>query len=69
MPRLFGEGLALEMNLVGIPIGADEALRLGLVNEVVPDHELFDTSLSWARTIGIFARSRNSSEGCAASRP
>lgn len=51
LPRLIGEGKALELNLVGNPIGAEEALRLGLVNEVVPDHELFDTTLSWARKL------------------
>ena len=39
------------MNLTGTPIGAWEALRLGLVNQVVPDHELFDTTLSWARKL------------------
>ena len=44
-----GEGKALEMNLRGDAIGAYEALRFGLVNQVVPDHELFDTALSWAR--------------------
>ena len=51
LPRLVGEGKALEMNLVGNPIGAQEALRFGLVNHVVPDHELFDTSLAWARKL------------------
>jgi enoyl-CoA hydratase / 3-hydroxyacyl-CoA dehydrogenase len=48
LPRLVGEGKALEMNLTGDPISAYEALRLGLVNEVVLDHELFDTALAWA---------------------
>ena len=51
LPRLVGEGKALELNLVGNPIGSYEAHRLGLVNAVVPDHELFDTSLSWARKL------------------
>jgi enoyl-CoA hydratase/3-hydroxyacyl-CoA dehydrogenase len=51
LPRLVGEGKALEMNLTGDPIGAYEALRYGLVNEVVPDHELFDTALAWARKL------------------
>jgi enoyl-CoA hydratase / 3-hydroxyacyl-CoA dehydrogenase len=51
LPRLVGEAKALEMNLTGTPIGAWEALRLGLVNQVVPDHELFDTTLSWARKL------------------
>jgi enoyl-CoA hydratase/3-hydroxyacyl-CoA dehydrogenase len=49
LPRLVGEGKALEMNLTGEPISAYEALRSGLVNDVVPDHELFDTALAWAR--------------------
>ena len=51
LPRLVGEGKALELNLLGTPIGAYEAERLGLVNKVVPDHELFDTSLAWARKL------------------
>ncbi|MBA3299127.1 MAG: enoyl-CoA hydratase/isomerase family protein [Thermoleophilaceae bacterium] len=51
LPRLVGEAKALEMNLVGDPIDAYEALRVGLVNQVVPDHELFDTSMRWARKL------------------
>jgi enoyl-CoA hydratase/3-hydroxyacyl-CoA dehydrogenase len=49
LPRLVGAGKALEMNLTGTPIGAYEAREYGLVNQVVPDHELFDTTLAWAR--------------------
>ena len=49
LPRLIGEAKALEMNLSGDPIDAYEAYRLGLANEVVPDHELIDTALAWAR--------------------
>jgi enoyl-CoA hydratase / 3-hydroxyacyl-CoA dehydrogenase len=51
LPRLIGEAKALEMNLTGEPIDAYEALRLGLANRVVPDHELFDTALSWAHKL------------------
>jgi len=51
LPRLVGENKALEMNLVGDPIGADEALDFGLVNRVVPDHELVDSALAWARRL------------------
>jgi enoyl-CoA hydratase / 3-hydroxyacyl-CoA dehydrogenase len=51
LPRLVGEPKALEMNLVGDPIGADEAFELGLANRVVPDHELLDTALQWARRL------------------
>jgi enoyl-CoA hydratase / 3-hydroxyacyl-CoA dehydrogenase len=51
LPRLVGENKALEMNLVGDPIGAEEAYEFGLVNRVVSDHELFDTALAWARKL------------------
>src|SRR5688572_9569556 len=51
LPRLVGEGKALEMNLTGDAISAEEAHRFGLANAVVPDHELFDTALGWARKL------------------
>ena len=51
LPRLVGEGKALEMNLTGDAILADEALRVGLAHRVVPDHELLDTALGWARKL------------------
>jgi enoyl-CoA hydratase / 3-hydroxyacyl-CoA dehydrogenase len=51
LPRLVGEGKALEMNLTGEPIDAYDALRSGLANRVVPDHELFDSAMSWARKL------------------
>jgi enoyl-CoA hydratase / 3-hydroxyacyl-CoA dehydrogenase len=52
LPRLVGENKALEMNLTGDPVGADEAYEFGLVNRAVPDHELLDTALAWARKLG-----------------
>ena len=36
LPDLVGKGRALQLMLTGAPIGADEAYRIGLVNEVVP---------------------------------
>jgi enoyl-CoA hydratase / 3-hydroxyacyl-CoA dehydrogenase len=51
LPRLVGENKALEMNLVGAPILAEEAFELGLVNRMVVDHELLDTALAWARRL------------------
>ncbi len=55
LPRLVGEAKALEMNLGGDPISADEAFELGLVNSVVEDHELHDTALAWARKLAAQA--------------
>ncbi|MEA2253892.1 MAG: enoyl-CoA hydratase / 3-hydroxyacyl-CoA dehydrogenase [Solirubrobacteraceae bacterium] len=51
LPRLVGTNKALEMNLVGDAIGADQAYEFGLVNRVVADHELLDTALAWARKL------------------
>src|SRR5436190_16545042 len=52
LARLVGEGKALEMNLLGDPISAAQAYEIGLANDVVLDHELFDTAIAWARKLG-----------------
>jgi enoyl-CoA hydratase / 3-hydroxyacyl-CoA dehydrogenase len=51
LPRLVGEAKALELNLTGDPIAAEEAYELGLATRVVADHELLDTALAWARKL------------------
>jgi enoyl-CoA hydratase/3-hydroxyacyl-CoA dehydrogenase len=51
LPRLVGTAKALEMNLTAEPILAEEAYELGLIHRLVPDHELLDTALAWARTL------------------
>jgi enoyl-CoA hydratase / 3-hydroxyacyl-CoA dehydrogenase len=55
LPRLVGENKALEMNLTGDAILSEEALDIGLVSRVVPDHELFETALMWARKLAAQA--------------
>src|SRR5665811_696253 len=55
LPRLIGSNKALEMNLIGDPILADEAFEMGLANRVVEDHELLDTALAWARRLAAQA--------------
>ena len=55
LPRLVGSNKALEMNLIGDPILADEAFEMGLANRVVEDHELLDTALAWARKLAAQA--------------
>jgi enoyl-CoA hydratase / 3-hydroxyacyl-CoA dehydrogenase len=51
LPRLVGPNKALEMNLVGDAILSDEALEAGLLNRIVPDHELFETALMWGEKL------------------
>lgn len=49
--RAVGEKKALEMALTGQRISADEALRIGLVNRVVPRAELSEAALALARDL------------------
>ncbi|HXF51670.1 MAG TPA: enoyl-CoA hydratase/isomerase family protein, partial [Dehalococcoidia bacterium] len=51
LPRTIPPGVALGMILSGDPIDAREALRLGLVNRVVPKERLFEEADAWARTL------------------
>ncbi len=51
LARLVGEARALEMNLIGEAISAAQAYETGLATDVVPDHELLDTALAWARKL------------------
>jgi enoyl-CoA hydratase/carnithine racemase len=51
LPRLVGLSNAHDLLLSGRVVAADEALRLGLVNRVVPDAELLATSQAYAREL------------------
>lgn len=51
LPRLVGKGMAKWILLSGENIKADEALRIGLVNAVVPQSELLDTVKKMAAKI------------------
>ncbi len=51
LPRLVGRGKALEMILTGSRVPAAEALRLGLVERVVPVAELMPAAQALARSI------------------
>jgi enoyl-CoA hydratase len=55
LPRLVGKGRALELLLGGGMIGADEALRIGLVNRVVAPEELAETARDLAKQIAANA--------------
>ena len=51
LPRLVGRGKALEMILTGARIDAREALRIGLVERVVPATEVLSSAQALARTL------------------
>ncbi|SDD00207.1 enoyl-CoA hydratase/isomerase family protein [Actinokineospora iranica] len=44
LPRLIGYGRAMEMMLLAKPVTADEALRIGMVTQVVPAAEVLPTA-------------------------
>lgn len=55
LPRLIGTAKALELCLTGEPVEAAEALRLGLVNRVVPVHQLMAAAEEIAEKICLGA--------------
>lgn len=54
LPRIVGQGRALELILTGRPVAMDEALRIGLVNEVTNDGEALSRAIDLARTLTGF---------------
>ena len=54
LPRIIGHSRALDMVLTGRPVGADEALSIGLVNRVVQEGTALDEAIQLAETIGSF---------------
>ncbi len=51
LPRLVGVGQAMRLLLTGDPVAADEALQLGLVEEVVDDADAWPRALAVAQRI------------------
>ena len=51
LPRLVGKCQALEMILTGEPVTAQEAYRIGLVNQVVPAPELLAAAEKLAQKV------------------
>jgi 2-(1,2-epoxy-1,2-dihydrophenyl)acetyl-CoA isomerase len=67
LPRLVGVARAMEMAFTGRKVKSDEALRMGLVNRVVPDGELASSAMQLAaklaslptQAIGLTKRAMN----------
>ncbi|HEY5722610.1 MAG TPA: crotonase/enoyl-CoA hydratase family protein [Allosphingosinicella sp.] len=57
LPRLVGQGRALDMILTGRPVGAQEALNWGLADRLVPAGRALETAVSLAQEIARFPAS------------
>jgi enoyl-CoA hydratase/carnithine racemase len=51
LPLVVGYGRAMELIITGRPVDAEEALRIGLANEVVPEGRSLERALELARQI------------------
>jgi len=54
LPRTIGRAKTLEMLLAGTRLNAQEALHLGLVNQIVPREQIFPTTEKIARKIASY---------------
>ncbi|MFF0816725.1 crotonase/enoyl-CoA hydratase family protein [Rhodococcus sp. NPDC003318] len=54
LPRIVGQGRALDMILTGRAVDAAEALSMGLANRVVPDGHALEAAQQLAREIAAF---------------
>jgi enoyl-CoA hydratase len=54
LPLVVGMGRALELTLTGRPVSAEEALRIGLANEVVPAGRHLERALEIAERLAAF---------------
>jgi len=54
LPRLVGHSRALDLILTGRPVGAEEALAMGLVNRVVPDGKALESAVALAAELARF---------------
>ncbi len=72
LSKLIGSGRARELYYTGETLDAKEALALGIVNRVVPDAELLETTMAFAKrlargpsvALGLMKRNFNAAESC-----
>jgi enoyl-CoA hydratase/carnithine racemase len=51
LPQAIGTKRAMDMILTGRSVSAEEGMTLGFVSEVVPDEQLLEAAMRWARQI------------------
>jgi enoyl-CoA hydratase len=54
LPRMIGQGRALDLILTGRAVSAEEALQMGLVNRLVEPGSAVTTAMELARTLAEF---------------
>ena len=54
LPRLIGQSRALDLILTGRPVGAEEALAIGLANRVAPSGGALAAAIELAKSIAAF---------------
>jgi len=54
LPRIVGDGVALDLILTGRPVEAAEALAIGLANRVVPEGEARTAAIALGKDIAAF---------------
>jgi len=54
LPRLIGHSRAMDLILTGRPVGAEEALQMGLANRVVADGQALEAALELAAQLSRF---------------
>jgi enoyl-CoA hydratase/carnithine racemase len=53
LPRLLGRARAFELLLLGQTVNAEQALRMGLVEEIVPESEFLERARARAQSLNL----------------
>ena len=64
LPRLIGHSQAIDLNLTGRPVGAQEAQRMGLANRVVGNGEACARAIALAKESRVSRKNACAPIGC-----